>query len=139
MDPSTPHHHPAATGSNADHSVKKMRFINFYILLGGNPGLVNMVGGLCPEGCRFKSQHSIHDGHFHIYISCKNCNVCLKRQKQTKKVAGDGPIKLLDFFISICIVTNAFGQNQIKAMVLKVSKNSPSTFLDLCSTNLVID
>ena len=41
-----------------------------------------------PELSGVESQHSILDGHFFTYICYKNCNVCLKRQKQTKKRPG---------------------------------------------------
>ena len=45
----------------------------------------------CLRGCGFKSRHRILDGHFsHIFV-VKKCNVCLKRPKINKKVAGVGP------------------------------------------------
>ena len=48
----------------------------------GSPGLVVMGGDSCSEGCGFKSQHRMLDGHFFTYICWKNCNdVCLKRPK----------------------------------------------------------
>ena len=37
-------------------------------------------GDSCPGGREFESQHRILDGDFFTF-SCKNCNVCLKRQK----------------------------------------------------------
>ena len=46
-----------------------------------SPGLVVMGGDSRPEGRGFKSQHRMLDGHFFTCICCKNCNVCLKRQK----------------------------------------------------------
>ena len=49
--------------------------------MGGSPGLVVMGGGSCSKGCEFKSRHRKLDGHFFIFIRCKNCDVCLKRQK----------------------------------------------------------
>ena len=45
-------------------------------------------GDSCSEGCGFKSQHHILDGHFFKFICCKNCNVVLKRRKLTKKMSG---------------------------------------------------
>ena len=47
-----------------------------------------MGGDSCPGGCGFESQHCTLVGHFFTFISCKNCNVCLKRQKQMKKRLG---------------------------------------------------
>ena len=47
---------------------------------GESPGLVVMVGDSCSKGREFESWH-ILDGHFFTFICCKNCNVCLKRQK----------------------------------------------------------
>ena len=52
---------------------------------GGSPGLVVMGGDSCSIGCEFKSQHHILDGIFSTFICCNICNVCLKRQKETKK------------------------------------------------------
>ena len=49
--------------------------------LGGASGLVVMGGDSCPEGRGFESLHHILNEHFFTYICCKNCNVCLKRQK----------------------------------------------------------
>ena len=50
------------------------------------------------EGRGFVSRHSILDGHFFIYICCKNCIVCLKRRKINKKEAGVGPfLKKIDW------------------------------------------
>ena len=49
--------------------------------LDGSPGFVVMGGDPCSKGCEFESQHHILDGHFIIFICCKNFNVCLKRQK----------------------------------------------------------
>ena len=44
------------------------------------------------KGCGFESRYRILDGHFFIYICCKNCNdVCLKRSKINEKEAGVGP------------------------------------------------
>ena len=36
----------------------------------------------------FESWHGILDGYFFTYICCKNCNICLKRPKISKKEAG---------------------------------------------------
>ena len=47
-----------------------------------------MVNGF--KGRKFESWHRIVDGHFFAYVCCKNCNVCLKRQKN-EKGAGVGP------------------------------------------------
>ena len=44
-------------------------------------GLVVMGRDSCSKGRGFESQHCILDGHFFTVISCKNCNVCLKRRK----------------------------------------------------------
>ena len=46
-------------------------------------GLVGMRGNLCSKAVvGFESQHCKLDGHFsYLGISCKNCNVCLKRRK----------------------------------------------------------
>ena len=60
-----------------------------------SPGLVVMGGDSCSEGCGFKSQHRILDGHFFTDICCKNCNdVYLKRLKINEKEAGVGPFFL---------------------------------------------
>ena len=45
------------------------------------------------EGCGFESWHRILDGNFFTYNCCKNCYVCLKRQKINEKEAGVGPFK----------------------------------------------
>ena len=50
-----------------------------------------MVSG--SKGRKFESWHRIVDGHFFAYVCCKNCNVCLKRQKN-EKGAGVGPFFL---------------------------------------------
>ena len=44
-----------------------------------------MGGDSCSKGREFESWHCILNGHFPTFICCKNCNVCLKRQKQMKK------------------------------------------------------
>ena len=49
------------------------------IVFGGSPGLVVMRGDSCSDGCGFKSQLSLLDGHLFTYICFQNCNVCLKR------------------------------------------------------------
>ena len=36
-----------------------------------SPGLVVMGGDSCSEGCGFKSEHHIMDGHFFTLICCK--------------------------------------------------------------------
>ena len=38
---------------------------------GGSPGLMVMGGDSCSEGCGFKSQHYILDGHFSTFICVK--------------------------------------------------------------------
>ena len=53
--------------------------------VGGSRGLVVMGGDSCSECCRFESQHRILDWHFFTHICCQNCNVCLKRQKYSKR------------------------------------------------------
>ena len=40
-------------------------------LKGGSPGLVVMGGDSCPEGCGFKSQRCLLNGHFFIYVVVK--------------------------------------------------------------------
>ena len=52
-----------------------------------------MGGDSCSEGHEFKSQHRVLDRHFYTFICCKNCNVCLKRQKIDEKEAKDGPLR----------------------------------------------
>ena len=52
-----------------------------YSDVGGSPGLVVMGGDSCSKGREFDSRHSILDGHFFTFMSCKNCGVCLKRRK----------------------------------------------------------
>ena len=47
-----------------------------------------MGGDSCSEGRGFKTQHCLPDGHFSHIICCKNCNVCLERQKLMKKWPG---------------------------------------------------
>ena len=68
---------------------------NYYVMLGGSPGLVVMGRNSRSEGCGFKSQHHKLDGQFFTYICCKNCyDVCLKRPKINEKEAGFGPFFL---------------------------------------------
>ena len=50
-----------------------------------------MGGDSCSKGRGFESCHRFMDGHFFTFISCKNCNVCLKRPKIKKKDASVGP------------------------------------------------
>ena len=50
-----------------------------------------MGGDSNSEGCGFKSQHHILEGHYLTLISCKNCNTCLKSPKRNEKDALDGP------------------------------------------------
>ena len=52
-----------------------------------------MGGDSCSKDCEFESWHRILDGHFFTYFCCKNCNVCLKRQKINEIEAGAGPFK----------------------------------------------
>ena len=47
----------------------------------------------CSKGREFQSLHHILDGHFFTFICCKNCNVCLKRQKEMKKRPGLAHLK----------------------------------------------
>ena len=47
----------------------------------GSPGLLVMGRDSCSKGRGFESQDHILDGHFFIFICCKNCNACLKRRK----------------------------------------------------------
>ena len=58
---------------------------------GGSPGQVVMGIVSRSKGRGFESRHCIWDGHFFIYICCKNCNVCLKIPKINEKEAGDSP------------------------------------------------
>ena len=48
----------------------------------------------CSKCCGFKSWYPILDGHFFTLICCKNCIVCLKRQKINEKEAGVGLLHL---------------------------------------------
>ena len=48
-----------------------------------------MGGDSWSESCGFESQHCILDGHFFTLISCKNCNVCLKKTENKQKEAVD--------------------------------------------------
>ena len=60
--------------------------------LGGSPGLVVMGGDSHSKDGGFESRRRILDGHDIFYIfCCKNCIVCLKRQKINEKEAGVGP------------------------------------------------
>ena len=52
-----------------------------------------MGGDSRSKGRGFESQRRILDGHFFTLICCKNCIVCLKRQKINEKEAGVGPFK----------------------------------------------
>ena len=54
----------------------------------------------CSEG--FESQPRILDRHFFTFICCKNCNVCLKREKQIKRGRG-GPFKSETNGASFCV------------------------------------
>ena len=47
----------------------------------GSPGLMVTGEDSCSEGRELEPHHRILDGHFCTFISCKNCNVCLKRPK----------------------------------------------------------
>ena len=60
---------------------------------GGSPGLVMMGRDSRSEGCGFKTQHCILDGHFFTFIGCKNFNVCLKSPKINKKRPGLANLK----------------------------------------------
>ena len=58
--------------------------------LGGSRGLAVMRGDSCSEGCRFKSQHQILDGHFsHIFV-VKMLMFVWKEENKWNEV-GDGP------------------------------------------------
>ena len=62
-------------------------------------------GDPCYEGNGFKSQHWTLDRHFFTFISCKNCNVCLKGLKGHKLKGGRGwPIKNLFYFVLLNII-----------------------------------
>ena len=41
-----------------------------------------MGGDSRSKGRGFESRHRKLDGHFFTYICCKNCNVCLKNEKE---------------------------------------------------------
>ena len=60
--------------------------------MGGSPGLVVMGGDSRSEGCKFKSQCHILDGHFsHSFVV--NCiAVCLKKTENKRKRGRGGPI-----------------------------------------------
>ena len=47
----------------------------------------------CSKGHEFKSWRRVLDGYFFTLICCKNCIVCLKRQKRKEKEARVGPFK----------------------------------------------
>ena len=52
-------------------------------VFGGSPGLVVMGGDSCSKGPGFEAQRRILDTGwtFFTFICCKNCYVCVKRQK----------------------------------------------------------
>ena len=50
-----------------------------------------MGGDSCSEGCGFKSQHSILEGHFSHLFVVKIVMFVLKKTKINEKEAGDGP------------------------------------------------
>ena len=52
----------------------------------------------CLWGHGFKSQRCILDGRFITLICCKNCIVCLKRPKKTKKRPGLAHLKKSAYF-----------------------------------------
>ena len=64
---------------------------NNYRLRDGSPGLVVMGGDSCSEGCGFKSQHSILEGHFSHLFVVKIVMFVLKKTKINEKEAGYGP------------------------------------------------
>ena len=68
---------------------------------GGSPGLVVMVDDLCLRGCGFESRRCILDGHFFTFFYCKNCNVCLKRQKINEKEAAVGLFRKTEMPVGI--------------------------------------
>ena len=51
-----------------------------FLLLGGSLGLAVMGGDSCSKGYELESRQRSLDGHFYIFC-CKNCDVCLNRQK----------------------------------------------------------
>ena len=67
------------------------------------------------EGCGFKSQHCILDGHFFTYICCINCDdVCLNRPKVNKKEAGVGPFKKTKMTIELFPLDHRMSKYPIK-------------------------
>ena len=68
------------TGSGPDPLVSEVTAQTAVQIAPCSPALMVMGGDTYSEGRGFESQHCILDGHFLTY-TCKNCNVCLKRQK----------------------------------------------------------
>ena len=64
---------------------------NNYRLRDGSLGLVVMGGDSCSEGCGFKSQHCILEGHFSHLFVVKIVMFVLKKTKINEKEAGYGP------------------------------------------------
>ena len=75
--------------------MKNSRFV------GRGPGLVVMGDDSCLKGRGFESWRHILDGHFFTLICCKNCIVCLKRQKINEKEAGVGPFLKNSYFVQL--------------------------------------
>ena len=96
-----------------------------------SPGLVVMGRDSRSEGCGFESRHRIQYGHFFTYNCCKNCNICLKRQKIIEKEAGIGPFKKIAVtWLTFCDsdallwpVPNAIDYNLTKPYNVHVSFN----------------
>ena len=59
-------------------------------------------GDSSSKGCEIKSQHCILDGYLFTIISCKSCNICLKK---TKKLKGDRGWPIF--------ITNIWCRNQV--------------------------
>ena len=59
---------------------------------GGSPGLVVIGGDSSFQGCGFKSQHCILDGHFSHLFAAKNV-MLFERTEINEKEAGNGHLK----------------------------------------------
>ena len=78
-------------------------------------------GDSCSEGCEFKSQVCILDGHFFTFVCCENCYVCLKKAKIKEQEAEDGP------FFQYCDI---FNESSSTSLLRGNERNSraPPTF-----------